>query len=176
MKKSLCLAILLVFMFALIGCSNTKDVSSKDSNAKEFTTKLISPTTYEKITYDNIELNKYTAECKSAFGKYFTENGFGTLMANRVPTWYQSVIKYNNLNEVKDIKIIETANEEKNDYTYLSYEVSYILQGKEKSIQMKDYLVFKIVKEKNKYLINEFSTVNGKSSVVEEFKKVQLKK
>ena len=167
MKKVFSLVLILGLMFILIGCG-----SSKNSNVKEFTEKLISPSTYERITYENIELNKYTDQCSSVFSEYFTENGFGTLMANRVPFLYQSIMNYNAIKEVKDIKIIETANEDKGDYTYLAYEVSYMLQNDEENIYMKDYLVFNIVKEKNKYLIDKFSIISGKSSVIEVYKNI----
>ena len=167
MKKVFSLVLILGLMFILIGCG-----SSKNSNVKEFTEKLISPSTYERITYENIELNKYTDQCSSVFSEYCTENGFGTLMANRVPFLYQSIMNYNDIKNIKDIKIIETANEDKSDYTYLAYEVSYTLQSDEKNIYMKDYLVFNIVKEQNSYLINKVSVINGKSSVIEVYKNI----
>lgn len=166
MKKILYFAFILVFMFTLVGCNNPKD-----ANVKEFTKKLLSPSTYEKINLENADLQKYNAECKSAFDKYFTEDGFGTLMANRAPSTYQAVFKNKNIKEIKDIKIVETANEDKGDYTYLAYEVSYALQNENESLTMKDYFVFNVVKENNKYLISKFSIVTGKSSLYDLFKK-----
>jgi hypothetical protein len=153
-------------MFILVGCNN-----AKDANVKEFTKKLISPSSYEKINFESADLEKFNTECKSDFDKYFTEDGFGTLMANRVPSTYQSVFKNKNIKDIKDIKIVETANEDKGDYTYLAYEVSYTLQNKSESLTMKDYFVFNVVKENNKYLINKFSIVTGKSSVYDLLKK-----
>lgn len=74
-------------------------------------------------------------------------------MANRVANFYYNVINGNNIKDITYIKIVKNKETENDTYTYYEYEVSYKLKLDDKSIDMTDYIVFKLMKY-NTYIID----------------------
>lgn len=168
-------------LLLLIGCGSKEQEKTIDN----FINKLLSVKTYESITFLDDEdkdidieeskesLDKYVEELKVNFGEYFTENGFDNAMSNLIPHLYYTVINKNNINDITDIKIIKTKESENDTYKnyefiHYEYEVSYTLKSDDKSIDMTDYIVFKVMK-KDTSIIDEVSIVKEKSSIFTEF-------
>ena len=136
-----------ISLLLLIGCSSKEQEKTIDT----FINKLLSIKTYEGITLGE-DLDKYAEESKANFGEYFTENGFDTLMANTIIPSYYTVINENNVKDITDIKIVKTKESENDTYTnyefiHYEYEVSYKLKSDDKSIDMTDYMIFKVMKD-----------------------------
>ena len=77
------------------------------------------------------------------------------------------------MKDITDIKIVKTKESENDNYTnygfiHYEYEVSYKLKSDDKSIDMTDYMVFKVMKN-NTSIIDEVSIVKEKSSIFTEF-------
>lgn len=160
-----------ISLILLIGCSSKE----QEKNIDNFINKLLSVKTYEGITFGE-DLDKYTEESKANFGEYFTENGFDTLMANRILYFYYTVINENNVKDITDIKIVKTKESENDTYTnyefiHYEYEVSYKLKLDDKSIDMTDYMIFKVMKY-NTSIIDEVSILKEESSIFSEYKNV----
>ena len=180
MKKNIKIILLMgLSLFLLIGCGAKEQEKTIDN----FINKLLSVKTYEGFTFLNsdsedigeaqADLDKYAEDSKANFGEYFTENGFDTLMSNRIPYFYYAVINENNVKDITDIKIVKTKEAENDTYTnyefiHYEYEVSYKLKSDDKSIDMIDYLVFKVMKD-NTSIIDEVYMVNEKSSIFNEY-------
>lgn len=157
-----------VSLFLIIGCSSKEQEKTIDN----FINKLLSVKTYEGITLGE-DLDKYEEESKVNFGEYFTENGFDTLMANSIIHFYYTVTNENNVKDITDIKIVKTKESENDTYKnyefiHYEYEVSYKLKLDDKSIDMTDYMVFKVMKD-NTSIIDEVSILKEKSSIFNEF-------
>lgn len=157
-----------ISLLLLIGCSSKEQEKTIDN----FINKLLSVKTYEGITFGE-DLDKYAEESKANFGEYFTENGFDTLMANTILHFYYTVINENNVKDITDIKIVKTKESENDTYTnyefiHYEYEVSYKLKLDDKSIDMTDYMVFKVMKD-NTSIIDEVSIFKEKSSIFIEY-------
>ncbi|MCR1952304.1 hypothetical protein NSA50_14830 [Clostridium sp. DSM 100503] len=153
-----------ISLLLLIGCNSKEQEKTVDN----FINKLLSVKTYESITFGE-DLDKYAEESKANFGEYFTENGFDTLMTNRILHFYYTVINENNIKDITDIKIVKTKESENDTYTnyefiHYEYEVSYKLETDDKSIDMTDYMVFKVMKD-NTSIIDEVSILKEKSSI-----------
>ena len=158
--------LMIISLFLLIGCSSKESEKTIDS----FINKLISVNTYEDIKIgENTEddVNKL----KSNFGEYLTEDAFNTLIANRIPNFYYTVINENNINDIADIKIVKTKETDTDTYTHYEYEVSYKLKSDTKTIDMTDYIVFKVMKD-NTSIISEVSVLDKTSSIFSEYKNV----
>lgn len=160
-----------ISLLLLIGCSSKE----QEKNIDNFINKLLSVKTYEGITFDE-DLDKYEEESKENFGEYFTENGFDTLMSNRILYFYYTVINENNVNDITDIKIVKNKESENDTYKnyefiHYEYEVSYKLKLDDKSIDMTDYMIFKVMKD-NTSIIDEVSMLKEKSSIFIEYKNV----
>ena len=168
-------------LLLLIGCGSKEQEKTIDN----FINKLLSVKTYEDITFlddENKEmdieesqasLDKYEEELKEHFGEYFTENGFEDSMANLIPHLYYTVINKNNIIDITDIKIVKTKESENDvyknyEFTHYEYEVSYKLKTDDKSIDMTDYMIFKVMKN-NTSTIDEMTVVKEKSSIFTEF-------
>lgn len=156
-----------ISLLLLIGCNSKEQEKTIDN----FINKLLSVKTYEGITFGE-DLDKYAEDSKANFGEYFTENGFDTLMANRILHFYYTVINENNVKDITDIKIVKTKESENDTYTnyefiHYEYEVSYKLKSDDKSIDMTDYMVFKVMKD-NTSIIEEVSILKEKSSIFSE--------
>lgn len=161
----------------LIGCSSAKEEKVIDN----FINKLISVKTYESFTFlDNehkdveeskASLEKYGEDSKASFGEYLTEDAFNTLMGNRVPYFYYTVINENNVKDITDIKIEKTKETENDTYIHYEYEVSYKLKSDDKSIDMTDYMVFKVMND-NTSIIDEVYVSDKTSSIFSEFKEI----
>lgn len=157
-----------ISLLLLIGCNSKEQEKTIDN----FINKLLSVKTYESITFGE-DLDKYAEESKANFGEYFTENGFDTLMTNRILHFYYTVINENNVKDITDIKIVKTKESENDTYTnyefiHYEYEVSYKLKTDDKSIDMTDYMVFKVMKD-NTSIIDEVSILKEKSSIFTEY-------
>ena len=157
-----------ISLLLLIGCSSKEQEKTIDN----FINKLLSVKTYEGITFGE-DLDKYAEESKANFGEYFTENGFDTLMANTILHFYYTVINENNVKDITDIKIVKTKESENDTYKnyefiHYEYEVSYKLKLDDKSIDMTDYMVFKVMKD-NTSIIDEVSIFKEKSSIFIEY-------
>ncbi|MDI9216886.1 MULTISPECIES: hypothetical protein [Clostridium] len=157
-----------ISLLLLIGCNSKEQEKTIDN----FINKLLSVKTYEGITFGE-DLDKYAEESKANFGEYFTENGFDTLMTNRILHFYYTVINENNVKDITDIKIVKTKESENDTYTnyefiHYEYEVSYKLKTDDKSIDMTDYMVFKVMKD-NTSIIDEVSILKEKSSIFTEY-------
>ena len=157
-----------ISLLLLIGCSSKEQEKTIDN----FINKLLSVKTYEDVTFGE-DLDKYEEESKTNFGEYFTENGFDTLMANTIIRFYYTVINENNVKDITDIKIVKAKESENDTYTnyefiYYKYEVSYKLKSDDKSIDMTDYMVFKVMKD-NTSIIDEVSIFKEKSSIFIEY-------
>lgn len=174
-------------LFLLMGCGSKKPEKTIDN----FINKLLSVKTYEGITFfededkdeemsneigieeSNESLDKYVEEIKENFGEYFTEDGFDNTMSNLIPHIYYTVINKNNINEITDIKIKKIKESENDTYKNLEfihyeYEISYKLKSDDKSIDMTDYMIFKVMKS-NPSAIEEASIDKEKSSIFNEF-------
>ena len=95
-------------------------------------------------------------------------------MSILIPTFYYTVINKNNIKDITDIKILKTKESENDiyknyEFIHYEYEVSYKLKSDDKSIDMKDYMIFKIMK-KNSSVIDEVSIDKEKSSIFTEFR------
>lgn len=169
MKKIIKMILIMgISLFLLIGCGSKEQEKTIDN----FINKLLSVKTYEGVIFEE-DLNKYEEESKVNFGEYFTENGFDTLMSNRIPYFYYTVINENNVKDITDIKIVKTKESENDTYTnyefiHYEYEVSYKLKSDDKSIDMTDYMVFKVMKD-NISIIDEVNIFNEKSSIFIEY-------
>ena len=175
-------------LLLLIGCASKKPEKTIDN----FINKLLSVKTYEGITFLEDEdkdeemsgeigieesdesLDKYVEELKVNFVEYFTEDGFDNAMSNLIPHLYYSVINKDNINAITDIKIKKTKESENDAYKnyefiHYEYEISYKLKSDDKSIDMKDYMIFKVMKN-NPSVIEEVSIVKEKSSIFNEFR------
>lgn len=167
MKKIIKIILIMgISLFLIIGCSSKEQEKTIDN----FINKLLSVKTYEGITFGE-DLDKYAEESKANFGEYFTENGFDTLMANRILHFYYTVINENNVKDITDIKIVKTKESENDTYTnyefiHYEYEVSYKLKSDDKSIDMTDYMIFKVMKD-NTSIIDEVY-LNKESSIYNE--------
>ena len=155
-----------ISLFLLIGCSSKEQEKTIDS----FINKLISVKTYEGVTFEE-NTDKYVEESKSNFSEYLTEDAFNNLMANRTPNFYYTVINENNVTDITDIKIVKTKETEADNYTHYEYEVSYKLKSDDKSMDMTDYMVFKIMKD-NTSIIDEVHVLDKTSSIFSEYKNV----
>ena len=171
-----------ISLLLLIGCSSKKQEETIDN----FINKLISVKTYEKFTFledehkdeedSKASLEKYEEDSKASFGEYLTEDAFNTLMANRVPYFYYTVINKNNVKDITDIKIVKTKESENDTYTnyefiHYEYEVSYKLKLDDKSIDMTDYMSFKLMKD-NTSIIDEVYILDKTSSIFSEYRNV----
>ena len=148
----------------LIGCSSKKS----NENVDNFINTLISAKTYENANFSN-DSTKFVDELTEIFGDYLTEDGLSTLVTNRIPSFYYSVIEKNNIIDTEDIKIIKTKEKKEDNFISYEYEISYKLKSDNKSIDMKDYMAFKVMKDKPN-LINEVYVSEKKSSIFSEFK------
>ena len=153
-----------ISLLLLIGCGPKEQEKTIDN----FINKLVSAKTYENIT--SYDAEKFIDEAKEIFEENLTEDAFNTLMVNRTPYIYYSVIDKNNIDETTDVKIVKTKETKNDEYTNYEYEVSYKLKSDDKSIDMTDYMIFKVMKN-NTSLINEVSIIKEKSSIFTEFKK-----
>ncbi len=167
MKKFIKIILLMgISLFLLIGCSSKGEEKAIDS----FINKLISLNTYEDIKIgENTEEN--VKKLKSNFGEYLTEGAFNTLIANRIPNFYYAVINENNINDISDIKIVKAKETDTDTYTNYEYEVSYKLKSDTKTIDMIDYMVFKIMKD-NTSIISEVYIIDKTSSIFSEYKNI----
>lgn len=157
-----------ISLLLLIGCSSKEQEKTIDN----FINKLLSVKTYEGAKFGE-NADKYVEESKANFGEYFTENGFETLMANRIIYFYYTVINENNFNEITDIKIVKTKESENDvyknhEFIHYEYEVSYKLKSDDKSIDMTDYMIFKVMKD-NTSVIDEVNIFDKKSSIFIEY-------
>ena len=165
-----------ISLLLLIGCGSKK----QDKTVDNFINKLLSVKTYEDITYLDDEdkeidkskenLDKYEDDLKTIFQKYFTEDGFENTIL--IPHLYYTVINKNNINDITDLKIVKTKESENDalkDYEFINYEytVSYKLKSDDKSIDMTDYLIVKVMN--NTSLIDEVSIDKEKSNIFTEF-------
>lgn len=178
MKNFIKLILLMgISLLLLIGCSSKEQEKTIDN----FINKLISVKTYEGVTFwDNEDkdveeskasLDKYEEESKASFGEYLTEDAFNTLMANRIPYFYYAVINDNNIKDITDINIVKNKETENDTYIHYEYEVSYKLKSDDKSIDMTDYMFFKVVKD-NTSIIDEVYVLDKTSSIFSEHKNV----
>ena len=166
-----------ISLLLLIGCSSKEQEKTIDN----FINKLLSVKTYEGITYlddenEDIEeseasLDKYIEELKANLGEYFTENGFDNSIL--IPHLYYTVINKNNIKDITDIKIVKTKESENDTYKnyefiYYEYEVSYKLKSDDKSMDMTDYMSFRVMKD-NLSIIDEANIFKEKSSIFTEF-------
>lgn len=167
MKKIIkLLSLMLISISLLSGCSSTKE----EKTINNFVNKLISAKTYENFT-SNSDVDKFTEASKTIFGEYLTDDTFDTLMANRIPNFYYTVINKNDIKHTTDIKIVKSKETKNDDYTHYEYEVSYKLKSEDKSIDMTDYMVFKIKKDNNS-VIDEVYVLDKTSSIFTEFKSI----
>lgn len=150
----------------LIGCSSAKEEKVIDN----FINKLISAPTYENIT-NSENSDEFVDEAKTIFEEYLSEDAFNTIMKNRTPYIYYTVIKNNNIIDTSDIKIEKTKETKNDDYTHYEYEVSYKLESDNKSIDMTDYMVFKVMND-NSSIIDEVYVSDKTSSIFSEFKTI----
>lgn len=155
-----------ISLLLLIGCSSKEEEKTIDN----FMNKLISIKTYEGIIFGE-NTDEYVEESKAIFGEYLTEEAFNTLMANRIPNFYYTVINGNNVKDITDIKIVKNKETENDTYIYYEYEVSYKLKSDDKSIDMTDYMVFKVMKD-NTYIIDEVYVLDKTSSIFSEYKNI----
>lgn len=155
-----------ISLLLLIGCSSKEQEKTIDN----FINKLISVKTYEGVTFGE-NTDKYVDESKTSFGEYLTEDAFNTLMANRIPNFYYTVINENNIKDITDIKIVKNKETENDTYIHYEYEVSYKLKSDDKSIDMTDYMVFKVMKD-NTSIIDEVHVLDKTSSIFSEYKNV----
>ena len=155
-----------ISLILLIGCSSKE----QEKNIDNFINKLLSVKTYEGITFGE-DLDKYTEESKANFGECFTENGFDTLMANRILYFYYTVINKNNVKDITDIKIEKTKETKNDTYIHYEYKVSYKLKSDDKSIDMTDYMSFKLMKD-NTSIIDEVYILDKTSSIFSEYRNV----
>ena len=178
MKKVIKIILLMgLSLFLLIGCGAKEQEKTIDN----FINKLLSVKTYEGVTFladediDELKVGlvEYSSEeLKENFGEYFAENEFNTSANTTIPFYY-TVINENNVKDITDIKIVKTKESENDAYTnyefiHYEYEVSYKLKSDDKSIDMTDYLVFKVMKS-NTSIIDEVYMVNEKSSIFNEY-------
>ncbi len=154
-----------ISLLLLIGCSSTKQEKTIDN----FINKLISVKTYENIT--SSEADKFIDESKAIFEEDLTEDAFSTLMSNRIPYIYYTVINKNGINDTTDIKIVKTKETKNDKYTHYEYKVSYKLKSGDKSIDMTDYMVFKVMKD-NTSIIDEVYVLDKTSSIFSEHKTI----
>ena len=179
MKNFIKISLLMgISLLLLIGCSTKEQEKTIDS----LINKLLSVKTYEGVTFGEDEdidelkvgLVEYSSEeLKENFGEYFTEDGFDDSMGKLFPNFYYTVINKNNIKDITDIKIVKTKESENDTYKnyefiYYEYEVSYKLKSDYKSIDMTDYMIFKVMKN-NTSVIDEASIVREKSSIFTEF-------
>lgn len=155
-----------ISLLLLIGCSSKKQEETIDN----FINKLISVKTYEKFTFLEDE-HKDEEDSKASFGEYLTEDAFNTLMANRVPYFYYTVINKNNVKDITDIKIEKTKETKNDTYIHYEYKVSYKLKSDDKSIDMTDYMSFKLMKD-NTSIIDEVYILDKTSSIFSEYRNV----
>jgi len=155
-----------ISLLLLIGCSSKEQEKTIDN----FINKLISVKTYEGVTFGE-DIDKYVEESKANFVEYLTEDAFNTLMANRIPNFYYTVINENNVKDITDIKIVKNKETETDTYTHYEYEVSYKLKSDDKSIDMTDYMVLKVMKD-NTSIIDEVYVLDKTSSIFSEYKNV----
>lgn len=148
----------------LIGCNSNKS----DENVDKFINTLISAKTYENANFSN-DSTKFVDEITGLFSEYLTEDGLNNLITNRIPSFYYSVIEKNNIIDTEDIKIVKTKEKKEDNFISYEYEISYKLKSDNKSIDMKDYMSFKVMKDKPN-LINEVYVSEKKSSIFSEFK------
>ncbi|GAA0084471.1 hypothetical protein UT300007_09100 [Clostridium sp. CTA-7] len=155
-----------ISLVLLIGCSSTKQEKTIDN----FINKLISTKTYENITSSE-DSDKFIDESKAIFAEYLTEDAFNVLMTNRIPYIYYTVIIENDITDTTDIKIVKTKETKNDTYIHYEYEVSYKLKAADKSIDMTDYMVFKVMKD-NSSIIDEVYVVDKTSSIFSEHKNI----
>ena len=92
-------------------------------------------------------------------------------MANRTPYIYYSVIDKNNIDETTGVKIVKTKETKNDEYTHYEYEVSYKLKSGDSTIDMTDYMVFKIMKD-NTSVITDVYVSDKTSSIFSEYKTI----
>lgn len=153
-------------LLLLIGCSSTKQEKTIDN----FINKLISAKTYENITSPE-DANKFIDESKAIFEEYLTEDAFNNLMVNRIPYIYYTVINKKDIKDTTDIKIVKTKETKNDAYTHYEYKVSYKLKAGDKSINMTDYMAFKVMKD-NTSIIDEVYVLDKTSSIFSEHKTI----
>ena len=167
MKRFIKIILLMgISLVLLMGCSSAKGEKTIDN----FINKLISIKTYEGVTFGE-NSDKYVEESKASFGEYLTDEAFDTLMANRIPNFYYTVINKNNVDDITDIIIVKSKETKNDTYTHYEYEVSYKLKAGDQSLDMTDYMVFKIMDDNNS-VIDEVHVLDEKSSIFSEFKSI----
>jgi hypothetical protein len=160
------ISIMSISLVLLMGCSSTKCEKTIDN----FINKLISVKTYEGVTFGE-DPEKYVEESKVSFGEYLTDDAFDTLMFNRIPNFYYTVINKNNVNDITDIKIVKSKETKNDTYTHYEYEVSYKLKAGDQSLDMIDYMVFKIMQDNNS-VIDDVHVLDKTSSIFSEYKTI----
>lgn len=188
MKNSIKIILLIsTSLLLLIGCGAKEEKKTIDN----FINKLLSVKTYESFTFwDDLDseledtsaiplglstspaLEKYAEDSKAIFEEYFPEDEWlNVLTRNKLPYVYYAVIHYNNVKDITDIKIVKNKETEYLTYTHYEYEVSYKLKLDNKSIDMTDYMEFKIMKD-NPSIIKGLSILDETSSIFSEYKNV----
>ena len=166
MKSFLKIILLMgISLLLLIGCGAKEQEKTIDN----FINKLVSAKTYENIT--SYDAEKFIDEAKEIFEENLTEDAFNTLMVNRTPYIYYSVIDKNNIDETTDVKIVKSKETKNDEYTNYEYEVSYKLKSGDSSIDMTDYIVFKVMKD-NTSVIDDVYISDKTSSIFSEYKTI----
>lgn len=163
MKKIIKVLLFIVMSSILLfGCNSSKE----KENVADFINKLISTETYENINFnDDVEI--LLVHLNSAFDNYLTDNALNLLLANRIPSIYSTVISKNNITDITDMEITQVKENKYDSYTHYEYEVTYKLKSDNDSIDMTDYMSFKILKDN---LIDEVYLLDKKSSIFDVFK------
>lgn len=162
MKKKFYFLFSVIFIILVIG---TIIFYSKKDIRSEFLKSLISPKTYEKTSYADVDLTQLEQNYKSVFGKYLNEDGLGSLAAVKLPYKYEKLIEINKIDKVKSIQLNELKCSKEKDYTYSYYELTYTYESKDKEICMKDYFVIYLIDENGKDKINKVICMPNESSI-----------
>lgn len=147
--------------------------ASKEKKVEDFINKLLAVETYNNISnLDNVQsdddMKKLVDDLKNTFGSYFTDKVFEEFNADRVSLLYIEVLK--DTKNITDIKLNKVSEKKNEGYTHMQYEVTYKLELKDKTVDMKDTLAFKVLDDKEN-LIDMFDVL-GNSSIFDQYGKL----
>lgn len=154
------LLLCIVAIGLLVGCND----SLKEKNVESFINKIVSYDTCKNMASVE-DAGEFIEECKTTFGEYLTDEAFDLLMANRVFSKYSGIIS--KANGVTDISFTKTSETQNDGYIHFEYEVSYKLERNGETIDMKDYMAFNVLDEKE-YKIEMVSISEKTSSIFKE--------
>ena len=150
-------------LFLLTGCTSNKN-PIKDENIDKVINNII-------YSYSNENLSKssgyieFVNQSNIIFSEYLSKNALDILAENRIVSIYYSTVNgldVPNPSDIIGLDIKKSKEYERNNYIGYEYKISYKLKSKSETIDMVDYMSFKVEKDGDN-LIDELYVLENSS-------------